>query len=1782
MCCSSDHILRLLIAHGSPLSANVIADYCREKRLNDWLQLFKQFKQPPAERSVDLKTVKRLNGHDVSLDSADCAFLRRLAVALDLDYEQSWHFANLYFENNQDLMNSNGRILDSNDHVAGKSQDFKIHHMYTQEHMNGIMKLYFRERVASIDCLSQIFKCSITPQSWFQVKASDLIAEIVKARPQFISEIISALMNSIKKCMSFYAMSNAECEVIFMNQRRIEQQFLSELLFWSTFQLDLTLTDRLKALKDIAEFINLAKGSEAPIRNEYLISSLVNIMDIPHSGRIIDSSTWAGIIESNPIVAIEIDKFLRQITNSEFQGFILFIWAGVLSQFMDQMSGSMLRSEYEDLSSYFEHAPAASNQPPLFGQYAMSAFGSDNLQKVTLKLQKPEFLVDRPESKTAISASVMAACLSFLRGFEIAKLPFDNVVVQLLTAVMTEELMDLIDASQISDTIQSLLEYYLGMFPAYFDTFFSVLNIFTNFPEFPASICGRLNDLPYFPQNAKHVDINLVCRDTETEYRTTRPITVLNEIFKSFDFLVIEPNTHGEYHVIEGASKAVMRWQVSWSFWELLANVFIDFVSRPEDILFVSNGNEKSPSFLFLEKMLPFLQSVVRKYHIIGSQLDNELGRGIFVSVLPSIMENTAKLIDGLSNVQVNSSHSMDLIASLIDLMEAFAELYREKVFSYVRSCNLISSQTCHLASLFHQQERPSGRYPVTIAFLRLTDRLLLETRRSVYAELFRADSDASFDGLETLTIFMQYVVNTVFAGLQSWKFRYSFQKLLISKQCISLLSLVLSDPVPINAYNSKILRRMHRSKVVSYGEICSKVLDTLLHDENLITAAIAPVITASETNNYHALCYEFGSRATDIVENGLDLIHTLLIYRLAEPENSQGFESHLLALHSNGLSSNFIDSAIHLSNSNISVRIAVKSIKCLLQITTLVSGWTPRPPSFSSYTNPSFIQMALVRLLKFSDSKEVHSLVLRWITLSLTAQPSLAFEVLLSSNSGDSELVIWLCGKLKCFSRLLDEDVYLAYSISEFLQQLWNMGSSFEKVVDSIRKDGNLWTELSASLFSEKGLFFSTSSDDTAGHVRNAVMGNLIAVLSSELCAKSKVSNGHFESIVKNMCSRIHVVILMSKSVHVRMEVMQDLNILAGSQHIDADVFRKNSWCGQFSGRLEFGKSFVYTLQGLKSSESELAAILEQVNVEFSLRDSQLAFTSSCFALLSVMIAKGAVTHGIKSIEDLLSLVFEPPRDMIREQVQTSAARFLLHVLKKVSSRDDILNMIGLAVSLISTTDMSGFEDKLQKELERFDGNYIYIELLAQVLLLLFSSLNESSGSSHNLDARKYAVIIKFVADTIVVILSKKRCLSQNVLNAARWWLVALSSIFKSHTCRQSKLIADWMRESTILEQLLSLVSELTTSDLDNAASTSIVIFDIFGQLSESAASSLIVELNAVENLQKLKVLSSPFLTDRPYTSERLLTSILSFLSNLIRAEGALEKISFSVILYLDQIVPHTKLVFAKLENNTTQISAMHLNLIEQFSKLLSNMCKYDVVWQHRYFAFSDYYTMEFLKIARHLTDLLVHPNRFAELLNSLSSPSNVKSASLKINDVVDDGKEKTHNSQHREVQLQLFKILRNIYMVVYKLTGSGQVFLLSPSEWSQNAIVFVPVLEVTASSNGTTFGTLNIMLAFARDRIESALSKSAAQTNDRQIQLRVLSDLVQIIFLLFSSQTFYALESPTFDQRQKEQVKMEVVGEIVAAIDAYNERLETAAHVSDVCQLLAKLRSFIETQIR
>jgi hypothetical protein len=183
---------------------------------------------------------------------------------------------------------------------------------------------------------------------------------------------------------------------------------------------------------------------------------------------------------------------------------------------------------------------------------------------------------------------------------------------------------------------------------------------------------------------------------------------------------------------------------------------------------------------------------------------------------------------------------------------------------------------------------------------------------------------------------------------------------------------------------------------------------------------------------------------------------------------------------------------------------------------------------------------------------------------------------------------------------------------------------------------------------------------------------------------------------------------------------------------------------------------------------------------------------------------------------------------------------------------------------------------------------------------------------------------------------------------------------------------------------------------------------------------------------------------------------------------------------------------------------------------------------WKRRRPELSGRYLRLCLPVLRQLVDWLSHPNRFN------AAQANANGAD---------------SSKETDGSIQLLSIVECLLSTIYVLTYAWQPFQCRQDDWDAPIAVFVPSLTITAPSDPmVALGTLNSLLAYCC-KDNPAGQKSADQ---RKLANRLLAT-AELAMTLFITQTVYSLSSPLVDPRQREQIRLEIGGELAAAVDAF-----------------------------
>jgi hypothetical protein len=260
--------------------------------------------------------------------------------------------------------------------------------------------------------------------------------------------------------------------------------------------------------------------------------------------------------------------------------------------------------------------------------------------------------------------------------------------------------------------------------------------------------------------------------------------------------------------------------------------------------------------------------------------------------------------------------------------------------------------------------------------------------------------------------------------------------------------------------------------------------------------------------------------------------------------------------------------------------------------------------------------------------------------------------------------------------------------------------------------------------------------------------------------------------------------------------------------------------------------------------------------------------------------------------------------------------------------------------------------------------------------------------------------------------------------------------------------------------------------------------------------------------------------------------------------------------------------------------LTKSRLDTIRKTLQFLDRVVREQDAWRRRRPEMQTEVVQLLLPLLRTLVDLLVHPNLFAEIMVPVSDTEKKEAA---------DTKEYTGNCPRLDLstrfakvmQTEILLIVKDILSLLHRLTLANLPFVSPPKEWDARSLVFHPSLGTSRQSNTpVALGTLNLLIAYCKEKLSDIGRRGAPDTETKK--LTFLLELMEMTYLLYASQLVYALHSPNWEARQKEQIAVETGTELLLALDAVTDLSEWYGSRRHLIQrgmdLAERLKNYIE----
>ncbi|KII94690.1 hypothetical protein PLICRDRAFT_33503 [Plicaturopsis crispa FD-325 SS-3] len=509
---------------------------------------------------------------------------------------------------------------------------------------------------------------------------------------------------------------------------------------------------------------------------------------------------------------------------------------------------------------------------------------------------------------------------------------------------------------------------------------------------------------------------------------------------------------------------------------------------------------------------LDLVRSVAQDNPALAQELLESLEEGEHVvahtmteSQPPDLVQLTTMILEealSRSTTQSRVPPRPQLITSAMSVLSALLALpnYSHRVWLYIRSTTALfgSDRTVGIASVALAAERVTGHYTMTLALLHLVQQLFLEASSSLVAVL-PGNPRLQQVKDEVLLRAARFVHAEIWVEHLGWKYLQLGDRFEIGRRVTSFYADVLRNAPPSVADKP-------------FGVLSQSVTDALLFKAT--TSSVNPLVSSITSGAsmlkilYASRRYGDARRLIFLLESHLHLVRLVLNYKQSSTLATQTclLEQALCARATN-LGSSALDSArtkvdpievlaTYVRERDVGVVVPLEAMRVLCALCSSISISQPSPPTIIGHlSDPESTVTALVRIIQHPyDDLSLRNAVWTFITLAVDKEPALASlfvtgqfripshikgkgkatdcdaEASSAQKSKRSSAIDVARTVLEGRKELWRANPQLLTSVLRFLDVVWQHGLEHKVMLDSVIKDAEFWTHISAIACEELG----------------------------------------------------------------------------------------------------------------------------------------------------------------------------------------------------------------------------------------------------------------------------------------------------------------------------------------------------------------------------------------------------------------------------------------------------------------------------------------------------------------------------------------------------------------------------------------------------------------------------------------------------------------------------------------------------------------------------------------
>jgi nuclear pore complex protein Nup188 len=625
----------------------------------------------------------------------------------------------------------------------------------------------------------------------------------------------------------------------------------------------------------------------------------------------------------------------------------------------------------------------------------------------------------------------------------------------------------------------------------------------------------------------------------------------------------------------------VVAWMHEHSGWKVILEVLTEYVNRRriysasghhhQDVSFARRGAAQTITLKMedigmemdptgdegaVTDALDLVRGVIQGNSLLASELLSSLESGDHVvahtmveASPPDLVQLTTMILEealSRGGPTVARAHAQDstktqLITSAMGVLSALLDLpgYSDRVWLYMRSTAALfgSDRSSGFASVALEAERVTGTYTMTLALLRLVQKLFVEASAStLYVQMHAASLQRVKE--EVLIRAARFVHSEIWVEHLGWKYAQLADRFVIGHLVTAFFADIMAHVTPPG--------RTTGAESQPFVALCQAVADAFLYKAT--TSTVNPLVSAIAGGGsllkmlHGSRRYGDCGKLRQLLKSHLTLTRLVLNYKHRSPVSNKLslLEQALCARVTGGATSldtrskvDPIDVVAGYAKSRfVGDLVRHEAVRTLYSLCSSLSLCQPSPPTIIGHlSDPEATVASLVRIVQHPyDELSLRIAVWNFISLAIHKEPALASLFV----TGQSRIPADLKGKgketdekatpgsvskslrssalevaktmLGTWKTLWDHNPPLLASVLKFLDVVWQHGLEHKAALEPTRSDATFWTELSDIVNTELGSapdYHAVSLEDVDG-VRRADSHQAVSNHAYRTAAKS------------------------------------------------------------------------------------------------------------------------------------------------------------------------------------------------------------------------------------------------------------------------------------------------------------------------------------------------------------------------------------------------------------------------------------------------------------------------------------------------------------------------------------------------------------------------------------------------------------------------------------------------------------------------------------------------------